>query len=140
MQQASQRNKILIGAILALHILLPLSYYTFRSDIFDERFAWRMFSDVRQMKCRASAFREDAAGRKTRLAPHQDIQVAWFNLMKRNRAPVIEKYLSRMCEKDDAEKAFVTTQCARVRDAKRISRRYIRSCESGDFLVEKESK
>jgi hypothetical protein len=43
-----------IGLFLAVQLLLPLRYYLGRSPRFDERFAWRMFSENALVRCQGA--------------------------------------------------------------------------------------
>src|SRR6185369_4719609 len=36
---------------LLVHVAIPLHYYYLGDDLYDERFAWRMFSAVRLQRC-----------------------------------------------------------------------------------------
>ena len=52
---------VLLACWLLLHVSVPLSYYL-SSDIYDERFAWRMFSAVRVQECSLDARETTASG------------------------------------------------------------------------------
>ena len=99
------RNAFIIGWI-GTQMLLPLAYYvpggrepsqlpgvdplTAR---FDERWAWRMFSDVRMLKCKAEYAR---AGRTIDL--EREVHMAWGSLLPRGRPDVLDDVAERLCE------------------------------------------
>jgi len=89
---AVRRTSIFIGLFLAIQLALPLSYYTCRQDTFDERFAWRMFSPTRFIKCSVSF---TVNGKRENL--HQTFHEAWVNLAKRARRDVLWHMADRLC-------------------------------------------
>ncbi len=86
-----------IAIVLASQILLPLRYYV-GDDLFDERFAWRMFSPIRVTGCGVSWF-EVQDGVRTPVQPATEIPVPWASLMRRARQPVIVGYARHRCER-----------------------------------------
>jgi hypothetical protein len=81
-----------ILAWLAVQLALPLVYYTMRHDRHDERFAWRMFSPMRMIKCNPQFV---AGGKPVDLASrfHED----WIRIAQRGRYAVIEAMGARLC-------------------------------------------
>ncbi len=94
------RRVVFIGLFLIVQLALPLSYYL-GDDRYDERFAWRMFSDVRMVRCRAD-YR--IGGAPVRLL--ERFHVAWQTLVERGRRPVVDAVARRLCR--DAGGAPVT--------------------------------
>lgn len=85
----------LIVALLALQIGLPLSYYL-SDNVYDERFAWRMFSPIRLIKCDVALYDATGGGR-TPLQPMREMHVVWRNLMRRGRLPVVDAFARHWC-------------------------------------------
>ena len=83
----------LVTAFLVLQFLLPLSYYTVREDAYDERFSWRMFSDVRMLKCKVSFAR---GGEPVTMS--QEFHMAWNTLVQRGRQDVIDGVAAELCD------------------------------------------
>ena len=92
----SKLRSAFIALVLASQLLLPLRYYV-GDDLFDERFAWRMFSPIRVTACRVEWF-EVRDGARLPLQPSEDIPVPWVSLMTRARRSVISTYARRRCE------------------------------------------
>jgi hypothetical protein len=91
-------QSIFISVYLVVQIALPLHYYTFNEDKYDERFAWRMFSPERMVKC---GYEFDVGGRKLnhRRGIRSIFHEAWPNTIIRARGVVIEKMAAKLCEK-----------------------------------------
>jgi hypothetical protein len=75
-----------------------------------------MFSTIRMQQCEMqiseSVARGDdgeAAFRDVRV--RRDVQAAWVNLLERVRMPVVEKYLQRRCEQQNANLVRYTRRC-----------------------------
>ncbi len=84
---------------LVLHVATPLSYYL-SSDVYDERFAWRMFSAVRVQQCAVEA-RETIGDGAPRPIPVASVLPApWISLLQRNRPAVIARFLAFRCASD----------------------------------------
>ncbi len=83
----------LVVAFLLVQLVLPLHYYTVREDRFDERFSWRMFSDIRMIKCQASFHQ---AGRPIKLSG--EFHMAWNTLVGRGRGDVIDAVGQELCD------------------------------------------
>lgn len=86
-----------IAIVLASQLLLPLRYYL-GDDLFDERFAWRMFSPIRMTSCRV-AWVEVRDGIRVPLQPSSEVAVPWVSLMQRAREEVIVGYARHHCER-----------------------------------------
>lgn len=88
-------KNLIIVAFLALQIGLPLSYYLGDTP-YDERFAWRMFSPIRLIKCDVNLF-DASGGGKQRIRDLSEMHVVWRNLMRRGRIPVVEAFARKWC-------------------------------------------
>lgn len=88
------RHALMI-AFLVLQALLPLRYYM-GDDLFDERFAWRMFSPIRTVKCRAT-FYDETGDRRARIPLTPRVHQVWINLVSRARRPVIDGIARDWC-------------------------------------------
>jgi hypothetical protein len=84
-----------IAVILALQIVMPLSYYVSKRS-YDERFSWRMFSTLRLRDCKVEV-REHLNARTRSVNIERDVHVAWLRLLERMRSAVVDAYLARRC-------------------------------------------
>jgi hypothetical protein len=130
---ASPRKRTVIRglflAFLAFQIVVPLSYYL-RDDRYDERFAWRMFSDVRMRSCLPHV-RETRDGVSTTVQLSQVIHYAWIEHLGRNRRAVIARFLEARCASPGVSAVELVNEC---RDTDRTALpdvRYARDCASG---------
>lgn len=117
---SSPRNRkavVFIHIFLAVQILAPLSYYSIRADRNDERFAWRMFSSVRMLRC-AVEFRTGPEAKPVVNLEGIFHQV-WVRLAQRGRLEVIDAMARELCarEGDDPE-VRVRVSCQRVDGAR----------------------
>jgi hypothetical protein len=80
---------------IAVQIALPLAYYL-GDDVFDERFAWRMFSPVRVVPCQ-TRFIDATAGGQSTVRATADVHEVWGALLTRARRDVMEAYARRWC-------------------------------------------
>ncbi len=85
-------RNVLIVAFLAFNVGMPLRYYL-GDEPYDERFAWRMFSPVRMVRCDVALYGAD--GRALPLS--RMLHVVWINLLKRARLQVLEAYAAHYC-------------------------------------------
>ena len=86
---------VFIIVFLALQLGLPIRYYA-GDDSYDERFAWRMFSPIRLMKCRVS-FTQESNNRRSTVVLKRKAHVLWINLMSRARMSVVEGFARHHC-------------------------------------------
>lgn len=97
------------GLFLLAQALIPLRYYL-GSDPYDERFAWRMFSDVRLQECGVRA--TEVANGSERIVPLQrTIHVAWITTLRRNRSAAVRRYLRWRCEQGGVTSARLQSDC-----------------------------
>ncbi|MED5373476.1 MAG: hypothetical protein VX899_20825 [Myxococcota bacterium] len=86
------RRTLFIGGALLFQALFPLHYYLGSSDPYDERFAWRMFSETRLLSCQVS-YQVD--GQELNLK--REFHSAWITLLKRGRPSVVDAVSERVC-------------------------------------------
>jgi hypothetical protein len=87
-----------LAAWMALMIAIPLRYYV-GSDLYDERFSWRMFSAVRVQQCSLDA-REVVSGHERPIALMEVLPAPWVSLLERNRPAVLRRFLTWRCASD----------------------------------------
>lgn len=107
-------QSLCIAGFLTLQVAAPLHYYLGnRGD--DERFAWRMFSSRRMLRCRIRVVdvRDNGEGGSTRRsAPmKRELHQSWITLLKRNRPAVVEAYLAHRCRQDGVLRAEYIREC-----------------------------
>lgn len=106
------RPRLVVSVFIALwlvaQVLLPFSYYL-RSDFWDERFAWRMFSDVSVLSGRCSVTVTEmvegsgatGSARTARVVPlDRTIHPAWTAHLRVGRQLVVERLLESRCRRD----------------------------------------
>ena len=90
---------LFIAGWIALQLALPTSYYLGDGDPYDERFAWRMFSPVRMVKCSVALYSGGPDRRRDDLRA-QELTMVWRGWMVRGRRSVAEAYLELRGERD----------------------------------------
>jgi hypothetical protein len=94
---------LFIGAYLLWQVALPLAYYL-GDDLFDERFAWRMFSSTFHYKrnCKITVYEwvrhADGTEGPLELDLTRAIHQVWVARLGRSPAPVVDKFLRTRCE------------------------------------------
>ncbi len=109
-----RRTLLLIHLYLAIQLLAPAGYYLWRFDRYDERFAWRMFSSVRQSQCGAIGnFRAPPQfildGQTVPL--ESEFHEAWVNLARRARPDVLVAIGERLCARHPGASVFLRYEC-----------------------------
>jgi hypothetical protein len=99
MKPGFSTTTILAFGFIAVQMWLPLSYYL-DDQVYDERFAWRMFSSVRMARCDFEMY-DASNGGLQRLSLKKRNHIVWVNLAKRARLSVIDKLVSQVCESHD---------------------------------------
>jgi hypothetical protein len=111
--QAAVARNVFIAAVVLFQILLPLRYYV-RDDLFDERFAWRMFSPIRVTDCTV-AWTEGRGAVERPLDLGTTLPQPWIALMKRARMGVVlgfaEQHCARLRTETDAPVLRVDVAC-----------------------------
>jgi len=116
-----------IGVWLCGQVILPL-FYSLGDDPADERFAWRMFSDITayQRYCSVTLTEMvDAPGSAAGAAPRElDIarvlHPAWEVYLRRARGAVVDKFLRRRCESDATVTEIEFRRTCRLEAASRM--------------------
>jgi hypothetical protein len=101
-----------IVAFLAIQLVLPLHYYFIRRDEHDERFAWRMFSSTRMVKCDV----EVKVGEEL-VELNREFHDAWVALAERGRRNVIEAMGARLCRKHPGQVVTARLTCRPLKGA-----------------------
>jgi hypothetical protein len=108
------RASAIIAGFLALQVVAPLSYYLWRDDPTDERFAWRMFSAVRVHSCSAAVsdrVQVDGGLRARPVDLRRVLHPAWETNLRRNRTRVIERFLRSRCDEPGVVGARFLRRC-----------------------------
>lgn len=92
---ARTRSLALLALFALVQIAIPLRYYL-GGDLYDERFAWRMFSAVRVQECDV-AVSETRGGREVALRPMTFLPAPWVGLLERSRPAVVRGFLDWRC-------------------------------------------
>ena len=102
---------LVIGLVLAILVVTPLSYYTVRSDRYDERFAWRMFSSIRMARCKVAP----VVGNPPRpVLLRKTFHEAWINIARRGRRSVIRPMVEKICEDNPGQPVHMRLPCRHV--------------------------
>lgn len=115
--------------VVLAELAIPSSYYLWRSDAEDERFAWRMFSAMRLRRCELSA-RETVAGQQHPLELQHELHASWLGALQRGRQPVIDKFLTRHCVHHPVDAVILIRRCTEVDGQQLPERRYVRDCHA----------
>ena len=110
MRRLPKRALLFIHLYLAVQIALPLTYYNLRRDKYDERFAWRMFSTERMVRCR-HVFRVDGEPER-RLG--SKFHEAWLTIATRGRREVLEAIAARLCAENPGKPVTLELTCKTV--------------------------
>jgi hypothetical protein len=94
-------RNIAILAFLAIQFALPISYYLTR-DRFDERFAWRMFSPIRMVRCQVSFFAAVNDSPQQQLSINTELSQPWSNWMRRGHTKIVRAFADYYCTKQDS--------------------------------------
>lgn len=125
-----------IGAALwlAYHLLVPLRYYALpEHDVYDERFAWRMFSAVREQRCEVT-IEQTVLGQERRVNLTTMLPMPWIALVRRNRPAVQHAVLEHLCEGPlDPSAAVITSECTTLSGERAPTLRRAIDCTSGEI-------
>lgn len=124
-----RRIRVAFGIFVAVQLVVPLSYYT-RSDRYDERFAWRMFSTTRVESCATHAT-EVKDGRTRPIALARTIHYAWIEHFSRNRRKVIERFLEVRCHTAGVDSVTLENACRGVDAGSARLVEWTRDCRTG---------
>ncbi len=92
----SPTQRVLVALFVLVQLALPMSYYV-DDDPFDERFAWRMFSPQRMVRC-AVELRDGASGE--RLDPDEPLPSPWVTWLERGHGDVARAWALHACEEE----------------------------------------
>jgi hypothetical protein len=131
------RGRVLVFAIavLVLQLVVPLTYYL-RDDPYDERFAWRMFSAERLHTCTSTAVElvVDGGRKRVRRIPlDATLHVAWLTHIRRNRRPVVHRFLEWRCQQPGVSAVRLLNRCVAADRAPLAPRHYAIECADGDI-------
>lgn len=126
------RTLSLFAAFIVFQLLMPLSYYA-SDNRYDERFAWRMFSEIRSHQCRPQMFAHSETGVRPVALPSEFHQV-WINLLGRQRDEVIEAAMLRICE-NGAARVTLRNACVEPRDGETYELESEMTCNSGELVL-----
>jgi len=82
---------------LSIQLGAPVSYYL-SERTYDERFAWRMFSPTRMIKCqvRVQAWTDNEP---TTIDLKREVAAPWISWMKRGHAHIVRGVGAHLCER-----------------------------------------
>ncbi|HEX9765409.1 MAG TPA: hypothetical protein VGA36_01505 [Nitriliruptorales bacterium] len=125
------RARAIVGGFIVLwlvwQVALPLSYY-FGDDAGEERFAWRMFSEIAlfHTKCAVSVAESVAVpgaadGVSVRAVDlGRTVHAGWEEHLRRNRRLVVERFLRWRCQRDPSVTAVEFRRTCRLVPESRI--------------------
>ena len=124
-------SSLFIAAYLVAMVALPVSYYL-RDDPFDERFAWRMFSSIRTMRCQVAVSERPRAGRARGVDPVRVVSAPWVKHLQRAQPVVAERFLRSRCAPDVAQ-VQMTRTCTTNDATTGPSSRWRYDCVTGEL-------
>lgn len=136
----SRKAAVVIAlAWLAIQVAVPARYY-FSDDIYDERFAWRMFSAVRVQDCNVTA-REVVGGMERPIQLSSVLPLPWITLLQRNRPAVVARFLAWRCASDaEPSEVRLATVCRDAQGTVLPAVHRTRHCESGEVEETEEAE
>lgn len=135
---ARRSANVLIAAVLAYHVGMPLTYYL-SERMYDERFSWRMFSTVRLHECQVAVTETVSSGGQELERPVElatDLQAAWVGVLERMRPSVIEKYLARRCDRAGTGRATLVGRCLDTDGTWLPEQRFVMDCHARTLTQE----
>ena len=102
---ATWRGRLIL-LFVAIQLLVPLRYYIAHRDPHDERFAWRMFSPIRMVRCQLSVERDGAP-----LPLGREFHEAWLEMAQRGRFAVVEAMGAELCRRYPDTRIEVRLDC-----------------------------
>ncbi len=103
-----RRTWILLHLFLVVQLGLPIWYYAGRRDKNDERFAWRMFSPTRMVRCTREFYVSPSPSPISNLSEFHE---AWDTIASRGRRVVIERMAQYLCDKNPGKEVKVKSVC-----------------------------
>lgn len=129
-----------IVLFLGYQLLAPLDYYLGEQG-YDERFSWRMFSNVRMHRCSlalSESVAEGGAVSARAIDAKRELHVAWFNILNRYRPAVVHKFLRSRCEQPGVVEAHLVRRCTDTDGTALPVQRADYDCATGE-LAEKDT-
>ena len=133
----AQRAALGLWALVLVQLAIPASYYWRGGSADDERFAWRMFSDVRFRRCEVHALELDAAGERP-LQLERALHASWIGLLRRGRPAVIEAFLRQRCASQRLRAVSLRRACREVDGVTSFVQSYRLECATGSVRLEEE--
>jgi len=136
--KARSRTNIYICLYLFLQIVLPLNYYL-RSDKSDERFAWRMFSAVKDLQraCTVSIGERQPDGRMRPLSPDEiisKIPASWMYFLATGREAAVGKFLRYHCRANPTLRDFELIRVCDTPDRSAVVLESLKmDCQTGEL-------
>jgi hypothetical protein len=121
-------------AWLTLHATVPTRVHRAGADPYDERFAWRMFSDTRLRACTVDAFEMDDGDMLAIDLPHV-LPAPWVSLIERNLGAVIERFLTWRCARADVDGVSTIVTCFDAAEGTSETTERAIDCESGETTL-----
>jgi hypothetical protein len=131
-------QNVFIVAFLGYQLLAPLGYYLGERG-YDERFSWRMFSNLRMHDCALvlhDVVGSGATAAERKVDAQHELHVAWFNILNRFRTAAVEKFLRSRCERDGVTAARLVRRCRDTDGAALPEQHAELDCDSGAFSRE----
>jgi hypothetical protein len=98
-----------IALWLVVQLCLPLHYYLIRADEHDERFAWRMFSPLRMMRCSI-----EISVASQPIVITSEFHDAWEKVAQRGRRSVIAAMGQHLCRKYPGKPVVARLRCTPI--------------------------
>lgn len=130
---------ILIIVYLVWQIALPLSYYAgFREGIYDERFSWRMFSNVGLRECEVEVVEHRVHSHREfsrKLNLRGILYYGWISRMDKNVTGAQKKFLLRRCTEgpDSVRSVELIRSCKSVTGKALTPQRTVLDCRTVEF-------
>lgn len=117
----------LLWLVLLVQIALPTSYYLWRADREDERFAWRMFSEIRFRACTVEVSERRASGERP-VVLSEALHASWIGALRRGRERVIERFLASRCAGTGVTASSLVRSCREVDGQRGARQRFEYAC------------
>jgi hypothetical protein len=119
---------VFLWLLLLAQLAIPSSYYLWRADREDERFAWRMFSALRFRSCRIEVS-ESSHGIDRHVALSAALHASWIGTLRRGRERVIEHFLESRCAQAGVDNATLVRTCRELDNRPLPSQRFVYACQ-----------
>jgi hypothetical protein len=127
-ERVASAKTALLWLLLFAQLAIPSSYYLWRSDREDERFAWRMFSSLRFRRCRVEVS-ELVRGHVRQVQLSRALHASWIGTLRRGRERVIERFLQSRCAQTGVDSATLLRTCREVDNRLLPTQRFLYACE-----------